>query len=43
MEIRALFITHGLNTGWTFPVPVMEAMLRFMEHKVKKSLSFHSL
>ena len=38
------FITHGsrLNTGWTFPVPLMEAMLRFMEHKVRKNRSFHS-
>ena len=28
------FITHGskLNTGWIFPVPLMEAMLRLMEH-----------
>ena len=33
------FITHRsrLNTGWTFPVPLMEAMLRFIEHKAKKS------
>ena len=23
--------------GWTFPVSLMEAMSRFMEHKVKKS------
>ena len=31
-------ITHGsrLNTGWTFPVPLMEAMLGFMEHKVTR-------
>ncbi|KAJ4444283.1 hypothetical protein ANN_06075, partial [Periplaneta americana] len=30
------FITLGsrLNTGWIFPVPPMEAMLRFMEHKI---------
>ncbi|PSN45947.1 hypothetical protein C0J52_16547 [Blattella germanica] len=39
------FITLGsrLNTGWIFPVPLMEAMLRFMEHKVTKFPSFHSL
>ncbi|PSN49126.1 hypothetical protein C0J52_07244, partial [Blattella germanica] len=39
------FITLGsrLNTGWIFPVPPMEAMLRFMEHKVTKIPSFHSL
>ena len=24
-------------TVWTYPMPLMEAMLRFMEHKVKKS------
>ncbi|KAJ4427597.1 hypothetical protein ANN_25245 [Periplaneta americana] len=30
------FITLGsrLNTGWIFPVPPMEATLRFMEHKI---------
>ena len=30
------FTTHEskLNTGWTFPVPLMAAILRFMEHKV---------
>ena len=39
MSHQRLFITHGsrLKTGWTFPVPLLEAMLRFMEHKVKKS------
>ncbi|PSN32267.1 hypothetical protein C0J52_28359 [Blattella germanica] len=39
------FITLGsrLNTGWIFPVPPMGAMLRFMEHKVTKIPSFHSL
>ena len=39
------FITHGsrLNTGCAFPVPLMEAMLRFMEHKLKTIPSFHSL
>ena len=38
MSHRRCFITHGsrLNTGWAFPLPLMEAMLRFMEHKVKK-------
>ena len=32
------FITHGsrLNTGCTFPVPLMDAMLRFMERKVNR-------
>ena len=44
------FITHGsrLNIDWTFPMPTMEAMLRFMQHEVKKisvftlsSNSFH--
>ncbi|PSN38105.1 hypothetical protein C0J52_00865 [Blattella germanica] len=36
------FITLGsrLNTGWIFPVPPMEAMLRFMEHKVSKNSQF---
>ena len=39
MSHHRYFMTHGsmLNTGWTFPVPLIEAMLRFMEHKVKKS------
>ena len=38
MSHHRCFITHGsrLNTGCTFPVSLMEAMLRFMEHKVKK-------
>ena len=39
MSHRKSFKTQGskLNTGWTFPVPLMEVMLSFMEHKVKKS------
>ncbi|KAJ4442648.1 hypothetical protein ANN_04237 [Periplaneta americana] len=38
------FITLGsrLNTGWIFPVPPMEAMLRFMEHKVQVCHHFWS-
>ena len=30
-----------LNTGWTFSVPLMEAMLSFTEHKIKKILVFN--
>ena len=39
MSHHRYFITHGsrLNTGLTFPVPLMEVMLRFMEHEVKNS------
>ena len=39
------FITHRsrLNTGRTFPVAIMEAMLRFMQHKGKRKTRFHSL
>ena len=39
MSHHRCFITHGLrlNTDSTFPVPLMEAMLRFMEHKEKNS------
>ena len=40
------FITHGsrLNTGWIFPVSLMEAMLRLMEYKVQKiPVFFYSL
>ena len=38
-------MTHGsrFNTGWTFPMSLIEAMLRFMEHEVKKIPVFHSL
>ena len=40
MSHHRCFTTHGsrLNAVWTFPVPLMEAMLRFMEHRpmVKK-------
>ena len=41
MSHHRSFIIHGsrLNNGWTFPVPLLEAMLRFMEHKVKKQFS----
>ena len=37
MPDHRCFITHGsrLNTSWSFPVPLMEGTLRFMEHKVK--------
>ena len=44
MSHHRWFITHGsrLFIGWTFPVPLMEAMLRFMEHKVTNP-SIHSL
>ena len=36
------FITHGsrLNTNWTFPMPLKEAIFRFMEDKVKKITVF---
>ena len=39
MSHHRCFITHGsrAKAGRTFPVPLMETMLRFMEHKVKKS------
>ena len=32
-----------VDTSWTFPVSLMEAKLRFMEHNVKKNLNFHCL
>ena len=40
MSHHRFFITLGsmLNIGWAFPVPLMEATLRFMAHKVKKFL-----
>ena len=36
MSHHRYFITHGssLNIGWTFPIPLMKALLRFMEHKL---------
>ena len=39
MSHHRYFITHGsrLNTGWIFPVSLMEAMSRFVKHKVKNS------
>ena len=39
MSHHRCFITHGsrLSTGWTFPMLLIEAMLRFMKHKAKKS------
>ena len=39
------FVTHGtrLNTGWTFPVPLIKAMLRFVELKVEMNPGFHPL
>ena len=30
-------ILVDVNTGWRFPVSLMEAIFWFMEHKVKKS------
>ena len=35
--------THGLrlNTGWTFSVSLMEAILSFMEHEIKKFSVFN--
>ena len=44
MSFHRWFITHGarLNTSWTFTVPLMEAILWFMEHMVKNP-SFRSL
>ena len=35
-------VMHGskFNTSWTFPLPLMEAMLRFMEHKDKIKSKF---
>ena len=42
MSYHGCFITHGLrlNNFWTFAVPLMEAILRFVEHNVKKSQFF---
>ena len=39
MSHRRCLITHGLRLkhGWTFPMPLMEAMLWFMQHKVEES------
>ena len=38
VTLEMFLITHGsrLNTGWTFLVPLMLVMLRFMEHRVNK-------
>ena len=39
MSHHRCFITHGLrlNSGWAFPVPLMETILTVMEYKFKKS------
>ena len=40
--LHNIWLEVEYRTGSTFPVPLMEARLRFMEHTVK-NLSLHSL